>query len=82
MNIYVGNLSWDAQREDLEKLFSHFGEVNRAFIVKDKRTRKSRGFGFVELNDEQAAKDAIERLNNSKFMDRVLVVNEAKPKED
>jgi RNA recognition motif-containing protein len=82
MNIYVGNLSWDAKREDLEELFSHFGEVTRAFIVRDKKTRKSRGFGFVELADEKAAKDAIEKLNNTMFMDRVLVVNEAKPKND
>lgn len=82
MNIYVGNLSWKAKKSDLINLFAHFGDVNRAFIVKDKKTKRSRGFGFVEFNDDSAGKAAIENLNNTLFMDRVLVVNEAKPKEE
>lgn len=82
MNIYVGNLSWKAKKGDLENLFAHFGEVNRAFIVRDKKTKRSRGFGFVEFIEDSAGKAAIEHLNNTLFMERVLVVNEAKPKEE
>ena len=82
MNIYVGNLSWKAKKGDLEHLFAHFGEINRAFIVRDKKTKRSRGFGFVEFVNDEAGKAAIENLNSTLFMDRVLVVNEAKPKEE
>jgi RNA recognition motif-containing protein len=82
MNIYVGNLSWKAKKSDLENLFAHFGTVSRAFIVRDKKTKRSRGFGFVEFEDDAAGKAAIESLNNTLFMERPLVVNEAKPKEE
>lgn len=82
MNIYVGNLSWKAKKSDLENLFAHFGDVSRAFIVRDKKTKRSRGFGFVEFAEDAAGKAAIENLNNTLFMERLLVVNEAKPKED
>jgi RNA recognition motif-containing protein len=82
MNIYVGNLAWKAKKQDLIDLFEHFGTVSRAFIVRDKRTRRSKGFGFVEMDDEDAAKAAIEALNNTVFLERAILVNEANPRKD
>jgi len=82
MNIYVGNLAWKARKQDLIELFEHFGAVSRAFIVRDKRTRRSKGFGFVEMEDEDAAKAAIEALNNTVFLERAIIVNEANPRKD
>src|SRR5690606_3994239 len=82
MNIYVGNLAWKARKQDLIELFEHFGGVSRAFIVRDKRTRRSKGFGFVEMDDEDAAKAAIEALNNTVFLERAIIVNEANPRKD
>lgn len=82
MNIYVGNLAWKARKQDLVELFEHFGEVTRAFIVRDKRTRRSKGFGFVEMTDEDAANAAIEAMNNTVFMERAIVVNEAHPRKE
>jgi RNA recognition motif-containing protein len=82
MNIYVGNLAWKAKKQDLTELFQHFGDVTRAFIVRDKRTRRSKGFGFVEMESEDEAKAAIEALNNTVFMERAIVVNEAHPRKD
>jgi RNA recognition motif-containing protein len=80
MNIYIGNLAWKARKQDLIELFEHFGQVSRAFIVRDKRTRRSKGFGFVEIENDEAALAAIEALNNTVFMERALVVNEAHPR--
>lgn len=82
MNIYVGNLAWKARKQDLTELFEHFGEVTRAFIVRDKRTRRSKGFGFVEMTNDDQALVAIETLNNTVFMERAIVVNEANPRKD
>ncbi len=82
MNIYVGNLAWKAKKQDLIDLFEHFGTVSRAFIVRDKRTRRSKGFGFVEMDSEDAAKAAIEALNKTVFLERAIVVNEANPRKD
>lgn len=82
MNIYVGNLAWKARRKELIDLFEHFGEVTNAFIVRDKKTRKSRGFAFIEMAVEEDAQMAIEKLNNTVFLERTIIVNEARPKED
>ncbi|MFU8859358.1 MAG: RNA recognition motif domain-containing protein [Cyclonatronaceae bacterium] len=82
MNIYVGNLAWKATDQDLEELFRNFGEVDKAFVIRDRNTKRSKGFGFIEMANESAAKAAIDALNNTIFMDRTLVVNEAKPKEE
>ncbi len=82
MNIYVGNLAWKAKKQDLIDLFEHFGSVSRAFIVRDKRTRRSKGFGFVEMDAEDAAKAAIEALNNTVFLERAIIVNEANPRKE
>ncbi|TVQ16217.1 MAG: RNA-binding protein [Balneolaceae bacterium] len=82
MNIYVGNLAWKTTDQDLEELFRNFGEVDKAFVIRDRNTKRSKGFGFIEMADENAAKAAIDALNNTIYMERTLVVNEAKPKEE
>jgi RNA recognition motif-containing protein len=82
MNIYVANLSFDVQDEDLRELFASYGEVSSAKIIMDKMTSRSRGFGFVEMSDDVAAKKAITDLDGSSVQGRPIKVNEAKPKED
>ena len=82
MNIYIGNLAWKTRRKELKELFENFGEVTNAFIVRDKKTRRSRGFGFVEMAEEEEARQAIEKLNNTVFLERTIVVNEALPKDE
>ena len=78
MNIYVGNLSGDVGDGDLQGAFEAFGEVTSATVIKDKFTGKSRGFGFVEMPDEEEAKAAIEGLNGEELMGQDLSVNEAR----
>jgi len=78
-NIYVGNLAWGATDEDLNDLFADYGEVESARVIMDRETGRSRGFGFVEM-EEQGADQAIEALNGSSFMGRTLRVNEAQPR--
>ncbi|MCH8567219.1 MAG: RNA-binding protein [Balneolales bacterium] len=82
MNVYVGNLSWSATEEDLTELFSHFGDIKSTIIIKDRNSGRSKGFGFVEFESEEQAKIAIDKLNNTVFMERTLIVNEARPKKD
>ena len=79
MNIYVGNISWGMNDQDLENLFSEHGTVTSAKIVTDRMTNRSRGFGFVEMSD--GAEAAIEALNEAEVDGRKLVVNESRPKE-
>ncbi len=81
MKIYVGNLSWGTAQSDLETLFSEFGEVQSAAVITDRETGRSRGFGFVEMNQADGAK-AVEALNEKDVDGRALRVNEAhdKPK--
>ena len=82
MNIFVGNLSFDAAEGDVKKLFEDFGNVASVVIVmrKEKKAPKSRGFGFVEMPDEQQALAAIAALSGKEFMGRVLNVDPARPK--
>jgi hypothetical protein len=82
MNIFVGNLSFDATQDDVKKLFESFGNVTSAVIVmrKEKKTPKSRGFGFVQMPDERQSLAALAALNGKEFMGRVLDVNPARPK--
>ena len=80
-NIYVGNLSFQTSEQDLEATFSTYGQVERAQLVKDRETGKSRGFGFVEMTDDSSADKAIEALNGSQLDGRNLTVNEARPRE-
>lgn len=80
MNIYVANISFKASEDELRELFEQHGDVNSAKIVIDKLTNRSRGFGFVEMADQESAKQAIEDLNGYNFLGKELVVNEARPK--
>ena len=82
MNIYVSNLSFNVQDEDLREFFTPYGEVTSAKIINDRESGKSRGFGFVEMSDEAASKKAIAELNDSTVDGRAIKVMEAKPKED
>ena len=80
MNIYVGNLSWTMTDEDLSNLFTQYGTVTSAKILKDKMNGRSKGFGFVEMDDAEAAKTAIAGLNESEVQGRKLIVNESQPR--
>ena len=80
MNIYVSNLSFDLQNEELKAFFEPYGEVSSAKIITDRETGRSRGFGFVEMADDTAGKKAIEELDGSTVDGRSIKVNEAKPK--
>ena len=80
MNIYVGNLSWSMTDDDLNSLFSQYGTVTSAKILKEKNTGRSKGFGFVEMEDDEAAKTAIATLNESEVQGRKLIVNESQPR--
>ena len=82
MNIYVGNLSFDATEADIEHEFSQYGDVKTVSIVKDRETGRSRGFGFVEMRDRQAGQQAIEALNLKEIAGRAVTVNEARPREE
>lgn len=81
MNIYVGNLSWGLKDQDLADLFTPYGEVASAKIVMDKFTQRSKGFGFVDMPNDEQAQAAIAQLNGSEVDGRGLVVNESRPKE-
>ncbi len=80
MNIYVGNLSFSATESEIERVFSEHGEVKSVSIVKDRDTGQSRGFGFVEMIEDQAAKRAIAAVNGREVSGRTLTVNEARPR--
>lgn len=82
MNIYVSNLSFNTTDEDLQSFFTPYGEVTSAKIITDKATGRSRGFGFVELNDAEGASKAISELDNSVVDGRNIKVSEARPKEE
>jgi len=82
MNIYVSNLSFNVQDEDLREFFTPFGEVTSAKIINDRETGRSRGFGFVEMSDDTASQAAITGLNETTVDGRTIKVTEAKPKED
>ena len=81
MNIYVGNLSYDSTEDEIRELFTPFGEVERASIVMDRATGRSRGFGFVEMPDDSQAQQAIDELNGKDLGGRTLTVNQARPRE-
>jgi RNA recognition motif-containing protein len=81
-NIYVGNLVWDATADDLLALFQEHGAVARAQVITDRETGRSRGFGFVEMDDDGEAQRAVDALNGAQFRGRPLTVNEARPRED
>lgn len=82
MNIYVANIPYKASESELKELFEQHGAVQSAKIVIDKLTNRSRGFGFIEMSDNTAAKQAINELNGADFQGKALIVNEARPKTD
>jgi len=82
MNIYVGNLHYGINDEDLKDVFGEYGEVSSAKIIMDRETGRSKGFGFVEMTDDAAAKKAIEELEGAELNDRTMRVNESKPKSE
>ena len=79
MNIYVGNLSYEATEEDLRQAFETFGEVESVKIIKDKYTNRSKGFGFIEMPDNANAHSAINDLNGTELKGRTVKVNKARP---
>ncbi len=82
MQIYVGNMSYGTTEEGLKELFGKYGEVEAVKIITDRETGRAKGFGFITMNDESAAKSAIEDLDGKEFDGRTLRVNEAKPREE
>lgn len=80
--IYVGNLPFSASSDDVQNLFAEYGSVTEVHLVTDRQTGQPRGFGFVEMEDDEAAEKAIGELNNKDFQGRNLKVNEARPRED
>jgi RNA recognition motif-containing protein len=80
MNIYVGNLPYKAMEDEIKDMFMSFGDVASVRIITDHETGRSKGFGFVEMEDDEQAKAAIEELNGVEMMGRPLTVNEARPR--
>jgi RNA recognition motif-containing protein len=80
--LYVGNLPYGVSSSDLERVFGEYGTVESAQVITDRETGRSKGFGFVEMRNEQEAQEASQALNGQDFNGRPLTVNEAKPRED
>lgn len=80
MNIYVGNLPYKITEQELSDVFAEYGTVNRVAIIKDKETGRSKGFGFVEMDNNKEAEVAIKAIDGKEVMERGLRVNEARPK--
>jgi RNA recognition motif-containing protein len=80
--LYVGNLTYNMDNAGLEALFAPFGHVSSAQVIQDRDTGRSKGFGFVEMADDNAAREAIKGLHDKEHEGRPLTVNEAKPKEN
>ena len=82
MNIYVGNLNYKVDENDLEGIFEEYGKVDSAKVITDKFTGRSKGFGFVEITDQTEANKAITDLNGATLEEREMVVNEARPRKN
>lgn len=83
MNIYVGNLNWSLTSDDLYNLFTPYGEVVSAKIITDKfNNNRSKGFGFVEMSDDEAARQAISNLHDTELSGRKIIVNESAPRKE
>lgn len=82
MSIYVGNLSYDVTREDLERVFNEYGEVSRVSLPIDRETGRPRGFAFVDMSAETQEDTVIEALDGAEWMGREMRVNKARPRED
>ncbi len=81
MDIYVGNLPYSVDDDELRQAFEAYGQVSRSKVVMDRMTGRSRGFGFITIDDDQDAQKAIEAMNGSEMGGRTLTVNEARPRE-
>ena len=82
MNIYVGNLDFKVDENELEEIFNEYGTVSSSKIITDKFSGRSRGFGFVSMENQKEANKAINELNGASYESRKMVVNEAKPRKD
>ena len=82
MNIFVASLNFSSTDDDLQRLFEQFGQVDSAKVILDRETGRSRGFGFVEMPNDDEANAAIEALNDSDFEGRNIIVKEARPREE
>ena len=82
MRLYVGNLSYNVTNSSLEELFAQYGSVKSAQVIQDRDTQRSKGFGFVEMSDDNAAREAIKALHDKEHDGRNLTVNEARPREE
>jgi RNA recognition motif-containing protein len=82
MNLYVGNLAYSMEEQELEQLFAKYGQVTSVKIIRDRETNRSKGFGFVEMADRGQAEKAINDLNNQEVQQRKIVVNEARPRKN
>lgn len=82
MNIYVGNLAYESTEDELREIFGAFGPVTNVNIISDKESGRSKGFGFIEMENQPDGEKAIAELNGSNVKERELKVNEARPKED
>lgn len=82
MNIFVSNINYRTKNESLHELFAQYGEISSANIIMDRETNRSRGFGFVEMPNEEEGQKAIEMLNNTDFEGKIITVNVARPKTD
>lgn len=82
MSIYIGNLSYDVTKEDLSSVFAEYGTVTRVALPSDRETGRPRGFGFVEMSNEEEEAKAIESLDGAEWMGRELRVNKARPREN
>jgi len=80
MNIFVAKLNYKTTSEALQELFEQFGEVSSSKVIFDRETQRSKGYGFVEMPDDEAGAQAIDQLNETEFDGRTIVVKEAKPK--
>ncbi len=78
MNLYLGNLNFDAKESEIEELFGQFGQVQSVKVIRDRYSGKSRGFAFVELESDEAGEKALEQLNESEFLGRKILVNKAR----
>ncbi len=82
MNIYVGNLPYSVTEDDLRTMFGEFGEVSSVNIINDQYTGQSKGFGFVEMSNQQEAEEAISNINDSSVQGRNIKVSQARPRKD
>lgn len=82
MKLYVGGLAYSVTEEELKTLFAEHGEVVSANVIKDRDTNQSKGFGFVEMSDDEGGQKAIKELNGKDFNGRSIVVNQARPQEE